>query len=104
LDGCLLDSSELKKADFVFLICEEKKVYFVELKGSNLRQAARQINSSLDELSEQLKGYQPVFGRIVLSKTPNPKLIGSELVRLKKRLEKLGGNLKYNTRIIEENL
>jgi len=73
LDGCLLDSSELKKADFVFLICEEKKVYFVELKGSNLRQAARQINSSLDELSEQLKGYQPVFGRIVLSKlrTPN---------------------------------
>lgn len=104
LDGCLVESDDLKKADFVFLICEEKKAYFVELKGSDLIRAVRQMNSSLDELLKNLKGYGEVYGRIVLSKVRSNDTRNTELSRLMKRFKKLGGNLIYKTRIIEENL
>jgi len=104
LDGCLIESSKLKKADHVFLICEEKKAYFVELKGSDLIKAVRQMSSSLDELLENLKGYGGIYGRIVLSRVRSNDTRNAELSRLMKRFRELGGNLIYKTRIIEENL
>jgi len=102
LDGCIIESSELKKADFIFLICDEYKAYIVELKGADLVQA--QMNSSLDSLLDYLVDYRPIYGRIVLSKVRGNDTRSTELSRLMKRFKTLGGNLKYQSRELKENL
>ena len=88
---------------------EDKKIddtiaFFVELKGQDLIQAIRQIQKGIATLNHQVSSYKTVNARIVLSKVNSPDIRSSELIRFKKAIKKLGGNVKYETRTMTERI
>ncbi len=101
VDGCLIEEN-LKQCDFLLLNCDQHLAYLIELKGSDLLQAIRQIDKSLDKLAARLKLFQSINARIVLTKTPAPDINSTEEIRLKKRLKKMKGNLKRGNSPLEE--
>ncbi len=108
LDDCILKSEIEKKCDYLFLICgEEKKkkiAFFVELKGQKLLHAIKQIETAIDLLKIQLIENKEINSRIILSKANTPDLRSSELIRFKKKIKSLGGNVKYETRTMTEKI
>lgn len=92
VDPCLIPEIQQKKCDYLVLVenPNQKKVFFIELKGSDLTGAIRQIENSVRILGCAVKGYQ-VFGRIIGRRiTPN---IKSRRAALDEKLRELGGNL-----------
>lgn len=89
------------KCDFLLLSCEQKRAYFIELKGSDILHAIEQIDKSIDSLKSNLAGFA-FFARIVLTKVSTIDLKSTKLVKLEKRLKSLDGNLKKQTRLLKE--
>jgi hypothetical protein len=110
IDGCLIESQEEEKTDFLLLKCCEKDddktsvAYFVELKGSNLIKAVRQINNSLNVLLPKLVNYSIINGRIVTTRIDKIDLGHTEYKALEKRLKKLNGTLDKKSILLEENI
>lgn len=110
IDGCLIESQEEEKTDFLLLKCPEKDddktsaAYFVELKGSNLIKAVRQINNSLNILLPKLAEYSIINGRIVTTRIDKIDLGHTEYRALEKRLKKLNGTLDKKSILMEENI
>ncbi len=108
IDGCLIESQEEEKTDFLLLKCHEKEgdkssiAYFVELKGSNLIKAVRQINNSLNILLGKLEAYSIINGRIVTTRIDKIDLGHTEYKALAKRLKKLNGTLEQKSVLMEE--
>jgi hypothetical protein len=101
VDDCLI--KEGAKCDFLLIIEAEEKMYFIELKGSDLIKAVDQINATLDRLLPSID-HKFVNGRIVLSKVNTPDLQHSRLIKLKQRLKQLNGTLEYKSVLMEENI
>ena len=98
--GLIIDESV--KCDFLLLNCEKKQAYFIELKGTNLIHAIKQIDRSIDQLKNSLQGFA-LFARIVVTRVNTTKLDRTaEYLRLKKKVESLNGNFKKQTRLLEE--
>lgn len=90
VDGCIL--TEGIKCDFLFLINEDKRAFFIELKGSDLEKAVQQISKTI----EQLQPYLPEYileGRIITTRVRTPALKSTYIIRLQKILRKTGGTL-----------
>ncbi len=102
VDGCII--VEGQKCDFLLLNCSELIVYFIELKGSDLIHAVRQINTTLNHLLDDLSDFAKINARIVLTKVNTPDLISSDLIKLEKRIRLLGGTLDYKARVLSENV
>lgn len=101
LDDCLI-KGDVKKNDFLLINSEEEKTYFIELKGSDLVKAIRQVDNSITDLLPKFRDYK-IYGRIVLTRVNTTDLRSSEYRNLKKRLEKTGGDLKQESgRMIEK--
>ncbi|MBB6004945.1 hypothetical protein [Arcicella rosea] len=100
VDNCLI--SEGEKCDYL-LVVEDEKLYFIELKGSDLIKAVSQINTSLDKLLSSFS-HNAVNGIIVLSKVNTPDLRDTRLIKLSKRLKELNGTLVYGSKKMEEQL
>lgn len=81
--------------------CERKHSYFIELKGSDLIRAVEQINRSIDELKNNLTDFT-FSARIVLTRVNTIALKSVEILRLSKKVKLLGGDLKKQTRLLEE--
>lgn len=100
IDGCVIDSQNQRKCDYLIIICELADIYFIELKG-------RDLISAVEQLTETIKYFQSIkyeitgkiFARIVLSKVPMPKAIevDAKVIALKKLLKKSGGNFDYGS-------
>ncbi|MFK7949949.1 MAG: hypothetical protein AB8G11_20330 [Saprospiraceae bacterium] len=103
LDSCLIKGSKTKKNDFLLINSDERKSYFIELKGSDLVKAIHQVDSSVTALQSKFKGYA-IYGRIVLTRVNTTDLRSSEYRKLKKRLERTGGNLKQESQKMIEHL
>jgi len=103
IDGHVLPSSANKKCDHLLMNLPDQRAYFVEIKGSDLTQAAKQINQTINELSPQLKGYS-LEARVVLTKVNSPDLRASDYLKLQKRMKALGGSLEKATSVYNEKL
>jgi hypothetical protein len=102
IDGVMI-VSESKKCDKALGIPDEEKLFLVELKGCDLKKASEQILATIQTLDEKISGYK-VFGRIVCSRVPKPDIRSTQVVRLERELAKRKGNLKKNSKIIEESI
>ena len=90
VDGCII--VEGQKCDFLLLNCSE------------LIHAVRQINTTLSHLLSDLADFTKINARIVLTKVNTPDLKSSNLIKLEKRIRKLGGTLDYKAIILSENV
>lgn len=90
VDGCIL--TEGIKCDFLFLINEDKRAFFIELKGSDLEKAVQQISKTIEQLHPYLPEYI-LEGRIITTRVRTPALKSTYIIRLQKILRKTGGTL-----------
>lgn len=97
IDGCLITSD--KKCDY--LLTDAGACYLIELKGSDLITAVEQIENTLNTIFSTVSVYT-VLGRIVLTRVNTQDIRNSKYLKLKKRLENMGGNLKYASQKMEE--
>lgn len=90
-----------------YLLCadinQSNKSYFIELKGSDIIHAVDQIDNSISHFQTYISKYS-VNGRIVLSRTNTIELRNIKYLKLKKRIEALGGSLIQKTRQLEEKI
>lgn len=72
VDGCLLKEMDGKKCDFLLLVSNEKIAHFIELKGSSVADAIKQLTNSVKQIMPELKRneYETAFAKLSLSKTP----------------------------------
>ncbi|NVZ07749.1 hypothetical protein HW932_00560 [Allochromatium humboldtianum] len=96
-------SSDTKRCDNALEVVENDFVFFVELKGEDIKKAASQIHSTINHFATDLCG-KILFGRIVCSRVPRPDIQSTQLVALKKKLAASGGNLLKGSRKIEEKI
>jgi hypothetical protein len=99
IDDCLI--TEGQKCDFLLININDKTLYFIELKGSDLVKAIDQIDRTLDILLSKIE-HQTVHGRVVLSRVSTPDLVSSRYIKLKKRLKDLNGTLEQKSVLMEE--
>ncbi len=102
VDGCII--VEGQKCDYLLLNCSELIAYFIELKGSDLIHAVRQINTTLNHLLSDLEDFTKINARIVLTKVNTPDLKSSDLIKLERRIRLLGGTLGYKAKVLSENV
>ena len=89
VDGALVAATDTKKCDYLLVNWNSTHSLFIELKGSDVKKAICQINTTLDLLWTSLKGMgmSVAHARIVLSKTPRPNLMPIEKRKLDLRLK-----------------
>ena len=89
-----------EKCDYLFRIIEDKIIYLIECKGSDILKAVSQIESSLKILKDSIEGCI-IKGRIVSTKVYSPDIRNRTYTQLR---EKLKGDLLVKNKIIEENI
>lgn len=95
IDKCMSFSG--KRCDFLVIIPEDCNSFFIELKGCDFIEAIRQIDNSMNNLLDDLKNSK-INVRIILTKVNVPDIQNNPLIlKLKKRLNTLKGNLRYKT-------
>ena len=101
VDDCLI--TEGQRCDYLLLNCSEELVaYLIELKGSDLIHAVRQIDTTLSQFSNELKDFKKINARVVLTKVNTPDYQSPELVKFKMKIRKLGGTLEFKAKILTE--
>jgi hypothetical protein len=92
------------RCDYLFVDCLGHGAYFVELKGSDFLHAVDQIQSTINLLQADLDGLN-IFARIVATKIAVPNLQNSpNVLKLRKKLKLLSGDLKYATIFLTETI
>jgi len=110
VDECLILSGN--KCDYLAIECTKEKkstigsLYFIELKGSDLKHALTQIETTINHtLVRPLFSNKPkVYARIVLNKQRTPDIKSSEKIKFERMIKKLGGNLKTQGKKLIENI
>lgn len=101
-DGILKNEQGLK-CDFALYTVSTNTIRFIELKGSNLNHAIKQIiNSIRNVLGKHTIKVDKVHGRVVLSKARTPDLNSSYEKELKKMLKERNGNFRKATSQLKE--
>jgi len=72
IDGCVFNSTNGKKCDFLLLTCDgtRKLAYLIELKGKDIAQAFSQVYDTLDKLKCELSTFDRHV-RIACTSVPN---------------------------------
>lgn len=100
VDGCYVSDPTVRKCDYLFVACNSGNSYFVELKGRHLLEGVKQIAATLDLFAPQIKGHPGIVSaRIVVAQVNRPRAIENDatVLKLRKRLKKLGGDLVYRS-------
>ncbi len=98
VDNCLIKDGNIKKCDFVFVRCINNEHYFVELKGSDIKHAIKQLETTIKYFKQQadLKKKQ-IFAYIVSNRVPSNS--NQQFNSMKKRFMKnIGAGLKIATK------
>ena len=103
VDKCLIPHSAQEQADYLVINNTIRVAYLIELKGSDLRKAISQLDTTLSTLLPKLGDCQ-INARVVLSKVPTTHLNSSDYIRFKKRIKRLRGTLKQQSRQMTETL
>lgn len=102
VDNGIIQDTDQNKCDYAFLICENKNLILVELKGTDFLHAIQQIISTINLLATKINGNS-VSARIVLSKVNVPNLQNNpKFLKLKKIIKSKSGDVKYKSKILEE--
>lgn len=99
VDGGLIVDDQ--KCDYLLLNCEKASAFFIEIKGSDVEKAIEQIIASINALRTSLKS-RIINARIVPTRVNTTQLNSSKYQRLKKLVSQYNGNLKIQTRLMEE--
>jgi hypothetical protein len=91
IDDCFIDDDQVEKCDFAFHRCDTEDFYFVELKGSDIAKAYRQIVTTI---SQHLKTNEKIkrWGFIVSSRVPKR---GVDVNKFKNEFAKKHGKLLF---------
>jgi hypothetical protein len=92
-----------KICDNLFLLIDNYSAYFIELKGKDFSTAIDQIAETIDLLLPFLENYS-VNVRIVLSRVNAPFLLSTKIIRFKKNIKRLNGNMRYSERLLQEKI
>lgn len=98
VDGVIIKSGN--KCDFLLINEDKKTAYLIELKGSDLSWAAKQLQATEQALSEQLAPYQLQY-RIVANKCRTSEIETAEFKRYRMLWRK---RLIYKSVKYEENI
>ena len=89
VDGCLITGAA-NKCDFLLVVPDLQKAFFVELKGTDVPHAMKQVANTIQMLSPQLPGFH-YAARIICSggqKYSSPNVMSSEEIKLAKLVKK----------------
>ncbi len=104
VDGGIITRNDAKKCDYLLINCDQKEAFFIELKGSDLIQAIRQIDVSIESLKEKLANNIAIHARIVLTRVNTTDLKNTRLLNFEKKIKRLGGSVrKESQEMIEVN-
>lgn len=98
IDGVVLKAGN--KCDFLLIDETKKKAYFIELKGSDLTEAAKQIEATELALRQELVGYNLQY-RIVANKCKTQEIYSTGYKKYRMRWK---GHLMQKTGWIEEDI
>lgn len=92
IDSCLINSQVVEKCDFGFIRNSNDDFYFVELKGSDIEKALRQIISTINHFNNNfiIIPQNKRLGFIVSSKVPSA---GTDVKKLKQIFAKHHGKI-----------
>lgn len=92
VDNCILKDGN--RCDFLLKIENKLKIYFIELKGQNLKHAILQFEESVKKLN-YCKGIE-LHARVVLNKVKVPATRTSYEIKFEKLLKKCHKNSSYD--------
>jgi len=101
IDDCLITSGN--RCDYLAIKCIEKdekliieSLYFIELKGSKLKDALVQIETTIKhtKIKPLFLDNPKVYARIVFNRQRTPDIKSSEKIKFEKMIKKFNGNLK----------
>lgn len=104
IDDCVLANLENdKKCDYLFLVENNKHRdgYFIELKGSDVPRAIKQINNSINLLRSNIEGN--IYGRIICTKFPKAPDTKSSQAYLQ-LMKLVGGKLMIRSQQLTESI
>lgn len=101
VDDCLVRTGI--RCDYLLININERKAFFIELKGQDLIHAIEQIEKTIELLASNLSGYA-INARVVLSKANTPDIRDTRLIKLQKKLKILNGNFVKSSKILTEKL
>lgn len=90
IDGDVITSRNVDKCDYLVLNDEKKTAYFIELKGSKMQHAIRQIKNTERMLKNNLCGYTSYY-RVVFSGSATHSVNGSIFLSWKNTCGKKNG-------------
>lgn len=106
IDGGLVKGNSCLKCDYA-IYTEDNWLFLIELKGTDIDHALKQLNSTIDILLKRpcIK-VKELKIRIVLSKVPVPRISSSKEKIFKQRLHKLYRNWDYikRSRTLEDSI
>ncbi len=82
LDGNIIKNE--KSCDFLVLNDDDKKAFFIELKGCNINEAIPQFEGAVKKLEAELNGYIYSF-RVISSKNNTHNLNNSRFLKFKRK-------------------
>lgn len=98
LDGDIVKHE--KCCDFLVLNDSQKRAFFIELKGTSIKDAAQQLESAVIRFKNEIPSYK-ILLRIVGKNMRTHQLENTEIRKLK---DKYGGRLEYKSGRMEEEL
>jgi len=101
VDNCLITSG--CRCDFLLVNSEEKRAYFIELKGRDLVHAIEQIDATINQYLMDLNGFS-INARVVLTKVNTTDILSTQFIKLERRLKKLNGSFLKSVNHLEEQL
>jgi len=105
IDGGIIQDQDIRKCDYLVLVCENEAAYFVELKGRHFSRAVEQLTNTIKYFVENYNcGATAIFARAVLTSSPTAKAIKAapEVRKLKQLVKRYGGDFVYGTEQLEE--
>jgi hypothetical protein len=94
---------DIKRCDNAIELPTCNNIYFIELKGEDIKKAAVQILCTINLYGRKLDGNK-IFARIVCSRIPRPDIRSSQIVSLERAVGATGGNLTKTCRKLEESI
>lgn len=99
VDGALITDGN--KCDYLLINCENKRAYFIEIKGSDLNHAIDQIDAALTTLRKSIPNHT-VYARIALTRVNGSDLKSIKYKKLQKWVQGMGGNIIQRTNVLTE--
>lgn len=105
IDGGIRKDTDDPKCDYGLYTISSGVMRFIELKGSDIDRAARQIEHSIRTvLDDSITDVDNVHGRIVISKDRVPGINSSHKQKLEKLIKQKRGNLIIKCRELKEKI